>query len=213
MLNDLMGIVYLSPYAGLFLLLVLGSIGLPVPEEATLLLGGYLIAEGKVSPSAAILFLYSGLLASDFIIYSFGRKFARRLMCHPIMVRVLPEESRIKIEEKFRKHGLLLILFGRHIIGFRTKLFLVAGTMGLPPKQFLAIDAVAAFISMSVVVTLGYTGSSIVDVAAQNTGLSREQLLPTAGIVLIAMIGAGMLIRSAWIKSSSARAIASKADC
>lgn len=170
-----MSIAQQFPYIGFFLLLVLGSIGLPVPEEATLLLGGYMIAQGTVEMLPALLFIYTGLLMSDFIIYYAGRRYGRELLLHARIQRILPEASRSKIEAGFNKHGLLLILLGRHIIGLRTQLFLVAGSMGLPPAKFVAIDSIAALISMTIVVTLGYTGHDLVDVVRQTTWLGADE--------------------------------------
>lgn len=209
-----MSIVQQFPYVGFFLLLVLGSIGLPVPEEATLLLGGYLIAHGSVEAVTALLCLYAGLLTSDFIIYYAGRKFGRKLLRHPRIQKMLSDATRLKIEAKFNKHGLLLILFGRHIIGFRTKLFLVAGAMGLPPGKFLAIDSVAALISMSIVVSLGYTGNDLVDIIIQTTGWSADELgrAGIAGVLIAATVA--LTARWARLRRLPSRGIAAaEIDC
>lgn len=193
-----MSIAQQFPYVGFFLLLVLGSIGLPVPEEATLLLGGYMIAQGTVEIVPALLFIYTGLLVSDFIIYYAGRKYGRALLLHSRIQRILPEASRLKIEAGFNKHGLLLILLGRHIIGFRTKLFLVAGSMGLSPAKFLAIDSVAALISMTIIVTLGYTGNDLVDVVRQTTWWEADK--PEGILIAGCMMAIIFVIAARWVK-------------
>ena len=38
-------------YAGLFVLLVLGIVGLPVPDETLLVFSGYLISQAKLHPA------------------------------------------------------------------------------------------------------------------------------------------------------------------
>lgn len=213
-MTELMSIVHHFPYAGFFLLLVLGSIGLPVPEEATLLLCGYLIAQGSVEPVPALLFLYAGLLAGDFMIYYAGRTFGRKLLCHVCVQRILPEATRLKMESRFTKHGLLLILFGRHIIGFRSKLFLVAGAMGLSPVKFMAIDAVAAFISMCIVVSLGYTGNDLLNAAIQMPGWSADRLSSVGIAVCLFAITAAIAAR--WIRlrrESQCRTASAESDC
>lgn len=54
------------PYLGIFLLLILGGIGLPFPEDATLLLSGFLMAHYVILPLPAFLVVYSGLLITAF---------------------------------------------------------------------------------------------------------------------------------------------------
>jgi hypothetical protein len=50
------------PHIGIFLLLVLGDMGLPFPEDATLILSGFLIVQKVTKPLTTLLVVYSGLL-------------------------------------------------------------------------------------------------------------------------------------------------------
>jgi membrane protein DedA with SNARE-associated domain len=54
------------PYFGIFILLVLGEIGLPFPEDATLILSGFLIAQKVTKPLPTLMVVYCGLLLTDF---------------------------------------------------------------------------------------------------------------------------------------------------
>ncbi|MCL5978791.1 MAG: DedA family protein [Nitrospirae bacterium] len=150
------------PYPGLFILPILGSLGLPVPEEAILILCGVMISKKVVEPVPAFLMVYSGVLLSDFIIFSFGKKYGRMLATHKKLHRLLPPEKLAAIEAKFKKFGPYLILFGRHLIGFRAQLFLVSGIMGIHPRTFILMDAVAAAITVSIMLAAGYTGVDLI---------------------------------------------------
>jgi membrane protein DedA with SNARE-associated domain len=66
------------PYIGLFLLLILGGIGLPFPEDATLMLCGFLIAQEVIRPLRALVSAYTGLLVADTIVYHLGSKYGDR---------------------------------------------------------------------------------------------------------------------------------------
>src|SRR4030066_1119859 len=70
------------PYLVIFLLLILGGVGLPFPEDATLLLGGFLMAHYVIKPLPAFLVVYSGLLITDFSLYLVGKKYGRRVVEH-----------------------------------------------------------------------------------------------------------------------------------
>lgn len=146
-------------YAGIFLLLVLGGVGLPFPEDVTLILSGGLVAQGVMSPAPAFMTVYFGLLTSDFIVYSIGRRWGARLVRHRRFRRILSPEKLLKLEGLFARRGIIILLFGRLIYGVRSQIFLVAGTMGMPRKRFLAADAVAALMSISLMMgAIGYMG-------------------------------------------------------
>jgi len=52
---DLSGLIEHFPYLGLFILLILGGIGFPFPEDTTLILGGFLISTHVIKPVPALL--------------------------------------------------------------------------------------------------------------------------------------------------------------
>ncbi len=159
---DLISIVQRSPYPGLFILPILGSLGLPVPEEAILILCGAMISKKVVEPVPAFLVVYSGVLLSDFIIFYLGKKYGRMLATHKKLHRLLPPEKLAAIEARFKKFGPYLILFGRHLIGFRSQIFLVSGIMGMHPGTFILTDAIAAAITVSIMLAAGYTGVGLI---------------------------------------------------
>src|SRR4030042_6946744 len=86
------------PYLGIFILLILGGIGLPFPEDATLLLSGVLGAQGVIRPVSAILVVYSGLLLTDFFLYMVGRKYGRRVVENRKFRKILSPETLSNIE-------------------------------------------------------------------------------------------------------------------
>lgn len=70
------------PYVGIFILLILGEIGLPFPENATLILSGFLIAQKVTKPVPTVMFVYCGLLLTDFSLYWVGKKYGRKVIEH-----------------------------------------------------------------------------------------------------------------------------------
>jgi membrane protein DedA with SNARE-associated domain len=70
------------PYLGLFALLLLGGLGLPFPEDATLIVCGFLIATDVVKPVPAILVVYAGILVTDWGLYAVGKKYGRLVVSH-----------------------------------------------------------------------------------------------------------------------------------
>jgi membrane protein DedA with SNARE-associated domain len=152
------------PYLGIFLLLILGGMGLPFPEDATLLLSGVLVALEVIQPYPAFLVVYSGLLITDFFLYSAGRKYGRRLVEHIRFQRILSPDQLSKLEEKFKKWGAYVIFFGRHILGFRAQIFLVAGVMRMSAIKFIITDAASALVTIGLWGGIGYLGGNSIQI-------------------------------------------------
>jgi membrane protein DedA with SNARE-associated domain len=79
---DIAGMVDRSLHVGIFVLFILGEIGSPFPEDATLILSGFLTAHGVIKPLPAFLVLCLGLLTTDFSLYLVGKKYGRGVVEH-----------------------------------------------------------------------------------------------------------------------------------
>jgi len=67
-------------YVGLFLVLVLCGMGLPVPEDLALLTGGFLVHRGITQYPATLLVSFVGVLAGDNSLFFIGRRFGTRIL-------------------------------------------------------------------------------------------------------------------------------------
>ena len=162
------GIVDQFPYMGLFLLLILGGIGLPFPEDATLILCGFLISTEVVKPVPAILVVYAGLLIADFFIFLAGNKYGPMVINHPAFRKFISLEKLLFLEQQFVKRGVMLILFGRHLIGLRAQIFLAAGVMKMSPLKFLAADAFSSLFTMTLMIGAGYLGGNSLEIVKKD---------------------------------------------
>jgi membrane protein DedA with SNARE-associated domain len=156
------------PYLGLFSLLILGTLGLPFPEDSILLLTGFLAARHQIKPLQAFLAVYSGLLITDFLLYSVGKKYGRKLVEHKRFEKILTAGRLAKLEEKFERWGALVVFFGRHVLGLRAQVFLVAGVSKMSWKKFLLADGASAFITIALWGGLGYVGGNHIDTLRRN---------------------------------------------
>ena len=148
------------PYLGLFTLLILGGIGFPFPEDTTLILCGFLIFNDVVKPVPALLAVYAGVLLTDLLLYFVGRKYGWMIITHKRFRRIISAERLSLMEEKFRKKGVLVVLFGRHVIGLRSQILLVAGVVKMSFPKFLAADAFSASLTIALMVGAGYMGGN-----------------------------------------------------
>jgi membrane protein DedA with SNARE-associated domain len=177
------------PYLGLFVLLVLGGIGLPFPEDATLLLSGFLIANEIIKPLPAFLVVYPGLLLTDFSLYLVGKKYGRMVVEHKRFQKIISPDRLSKLEEKFKKGDVWVILIGRHFLGLRAQIFLVAGVMRMPAIKFLIADATTALLTIALMGGIGYAGGNSIHILRKD--LTRIEHI---AIVVLMILITGWLV-------------------
>ena len=90
------------PYLGLIILLVLGTLGLPFPEDGILVLSGFLTAHHVIRPFPTFLVVYSGLLMTDFLLYSVGKKYGRSLVEHKGFRKIITNDRLTKLEKNLK---------------------------------------------------------------------------------------------------------------
>jgi len=179
------------PYGGIFLLLILGEIGFPFPEDATLLLSGFLTAHEVIKPLPAFSVVYSGLLMTDFLLYSAGKKYGRSIVEHKRFQKIISPDRLSKLEEKFRKWGGLVVFLGRHVWGLRAQIFLVAGVMKMSAIKFLMADGVAAFFTIALWGGIGYLGGNSLQVLRKD--VTRIEHIGV--VVLVLLLFGGVIFR------------------
>jgi membrane protein DedA with SNARE-associated domain len=182
-------IIHQFPYVGLFVLLVLGVIGFPFPEDAILILCGFLIASGVVKPAPALIVVVSGMLMTDYFLYYVGRKYGRKVVAHRRFRKIISARREVRLEKTFRRWGILVIFLGRHLVGLRSQIFLVAGILRMPRTRFVLADAVSSIVTIMIMVGAGYWGGSTLDLIKKDMEEAKIALL-----VLIAIIAVALLI-------------------
>ncbi len=178
-----------SPYVGIFVLLILGEIGFPFPEDATLILSGFLIAQKVTKPLPTIIVVYCGLLLTDFSLYWVGKKYGREVIEHKRFRRILSAERLLTLEEKFKKWGIYVVFVGRHLWGIRAQVFLVAGVMRMSPIKFILADAASAVVTTMVMVGIGFLGGNSIEILKKDV-----RRIEYAGILILAILFTSWLI-------------------
>jgi len=120
-------------YGLIFGVLVACGLGLPLPEDVSLVTGGYLSYVGAVQFAAMLLVAFAGILAGDFLIFTAGRRYG----CD------------------FNRHGEGLVFAARFFPGLRAVTYFVAGASPMAAWRFLLFDGLAACVSAPVWMVLG----------------------------------------------------------
>ena len=143
-------------YVGIALILILGGLGLPIPEEAPVILAAVLSRNEKMFWPLALATCLVGVLVGDFIVYFLGYHYGEKVLSLPVTRRLLTRAREAQIKGYFHRHGFKILVLGRFAVGFRTAAYLTAGILKLPPLKLLLTDILAASLSTFLMFGLGY---------------------------------------------------------
>jgi len=169
-------------YLVVFLLVMLESIGVPVPGE-TALIGAALYAGSthKLEIWGVIAVAIAGAIIGDNIGFSIGRYGgARLLLRHGHKIRL--HEGRLKIGIwLFRRHGGKVVFWGRFVSILRTYAAFLAGTNQMAWPRFLVFNAAGAVVWATAFGVAYYVFGS----ALQRLSTTIDITLGVAGAVLL----------------------------
>ena len=141
-----------GPYLIVFLVLLACGLGVPVPEDITIAVGGLMSYYGATDLGWMILVCTTGVLIGDVTIYLLGAKYGRKLTRIWFFSRFLSEDRLNEVQKRFHKRGNIVLFFARFMPGFRAPIFFSAGTLHIPFRTFILCDGVAALISVPAIV-------------------------------------------------------------
>jgi membrane protein DedA with SNARE-associated domain len=177
-------------YAGVFLGLVLGIVGLPIPDETLLTFSGYLVYRGEFAllPTCAVAFL--GSACGITISYTLGRVLEVRLGGRLGRFLHVSPKSLERAHAWFERGGKWLLLLGYFIPGVRHLTAIVAGSSRLEPRAFALFAYSGALLWSLTFIALGYffgeQWKQILDGIAQHRILAVA-VIAVALLVLLAL--------------------------
>jgi membrane protein DedA with SNARE-associated domain len=201
LLSDTQGVF---AYATVFLILLACGLGVPLPEDISLILGGFLAHKGAASLPIMMFVGFAGILAGDSLIFHFGRKLGANVGRKPggFFARIITPEKRAKVEGLFEKHGHKVVMIARFMPGVRAVTYFTAGSVGMSYWRFIFWDGLAALASAPMFVFLGFHFGSELDYLIGQ--LKKSQ---TAVLIGLAVIG-GLWFLWQRRKAAAARAAA-----
>lgn len=154
-----------TAYSAIVGLLLICGLGVPLPEDITLIAAGILSALGSISMPGAIAAGLIGVLAGDAFLYTVGRIYGRRAFNLPIIRSIMTPRRITLAERKILRNSHFICFTARFLPGLRSPIFLMSGIMGVRPIVFYGLDGVAALISVPVWVFVGHWVGENLDMA------------------------------------------------
>src|SRR5580700_7278833 len=143
-------------YFAIFLLLTLGIVGLPVPDETLLAFSGYLAFKGNLSLPLAFAAAWAGSTCGITISYYLGRTFGLALIRRYGRYVRITEEHVMKAHAWFERVGHWGLTFGYFVPGVRHLTAYAAGMSEVAPRQFALFAYSGGFLWAATFISLGY---------------------------------------------------------
>jgi membrane-associated protein len=143
-------------YVGIFVVVVLGNVGLPVPEESVLALAGYLVHEGKLRLTLTLAVGVLSAAIGDNVGYWVGRRMGRPAI-ERYGHRIGITQTRMDTIARFvDRYGTLGVFGARFLPGIRVLAGPLAGAGGLPAGSFVVANLLGALCYVPYAVGIGY---------------------------------------------------------
>lgn len=178
-------------YIAVFACLILCGLGVPVPEDITLVSGGVISGLALANPHIMCAIGLTGVLAGDSTMFLAGRIFGYRVQRLKFFRKVVSPQRFSQIQRKFKKHGLGLLFVARFLPGLRSPIYLVAGmSHRISYITFIVMDGLAALISVPVWIYLGYFFADNLDILMEYVHDVQKAIFLALGLlaVIIAVI-------------------------
>lgn len=165
-------------YAGIFIMMFLESSFFPFPSEVVMIPAGYLAYKGEMNMYLVILFGILGSLAGALFNYYFAIKLGRTFLMKYGKYVLISEETILKMEDFFKKHGHISTFSGRLIPVVRQYISLPAGLARMNLFVFSLYTSLGAGIWVAILAVLGYY-------LGGNEALIKEYLHTIIVVILI----------------------------
>jgi membrane protein DedA with SNARE-associated domain len=179
----------LEAYTWLTGILLLCGLGLPIPEDISLIAAGYFSYKGVLHVHTAFVVCFAAVLLGDTMAFFMGRWFGQRVLASRWARRYFTPRKQRRVRAYFRKFGSKVVVVARFTPGLRFSIFFSAGTLHLRPSVFLLYDTLAAAVSVPTLVYLAwYFGDKIDKVVSYARHTEHGILIAVVVVVAILLL-------------------------
>ena len=182
-------------YPALFVLLMLGLVGLPIPDETLLAFSGYLIFKHQFAPMPTMATAFFGSICGITISYLIGRYLGVYVVGTLGRRMGIGLEDLDKVNAWYVRWGKYALFFGYFVPGVRHLVAIVAGSSNLPLAIFMPFAYTGALIRAARFVGLGY---GLGETWALASATVQQGLAIAGGIALVVLIGLFVVRRKAY---------------
>ncbi len=178
-------------------------VGLVVPGETVMLLGGAVAGQGAISIYLLIAIAWFSAWAGDTTSFFLGRRLGREFVMRNGPRFGISHERFEKVEDYFSRHGGKTIFIGRFISLVRAFAPFIAGSSGMRYRAFVPYSILGTGLWASAHILIGYFFSRSIDTAAKYAGRGAFLL----GTLIVVVIGTVLLVRRFRVEANRRAAV------
>ncbi len=182
-------------YLAIFILLMPGIFGIPVPDEIMLTFVGYLALRGDLRLISVVAVVAAGLVSGLMVDYWVGRAAAAGLIRRSGAWFGVRAEKLAGLEEWLRQRGRWALFLGNFFPGIRHWLPVAAGITTFPLASFSLFAYAGALAWSLLYIALGYFLGQEAGLLAQRLGAHCQVVL---GLIIALLLGF-YVIRGKWL--------------
>ena len=161
----LASLLHPSSYLGFFLFIALTGCGMPIPEEAAIVVAGVLSSQNQLDWRIAFAVCLAGAVVGDSCMYAIGYRWGHGIFTsHPRFAKLFASENEQQFQKAVEAHAFKVMLLARFLVGIRAPVYVMTGVVRLPFRRFLLYDVISASLVVGVVFGLSYLfGEQVTD--------------------------------------------------
>jgi membrane protein DedA with SNARE-associated domain len=187
----LVGLMFTAGYVGLFVLMFLENMALPIPSELFLPLSGYFVYLGKMTFAIALLVSATAGLLGSVVLYLLALILGRPVIYAVARKLGSSEQSLIKSEAWLSAGGgAVLIFVARFVPGIRSSISIPAGVLKMNLPKFAASTALGTVGWSALLIYIGYS----IGPYWRSAGYIVSSAILTVGLYTIAVVSLFYLV-------------------
>lgn len=183
-MESLLGYLTSHVYAKLAGILLLCGLGLPIPEDISLIAAGYLAHLKTVDIHTVFLVCFASVLGGDTLAFAMGRLFGTRILATGFGHRYFTPRRQLRVRAYFRKYGSKVVFIARFLPGLRFSIFLSAGMLHVRPYVFIVYDSMAALLSVPALIYVAWFFGDRIDQVIKWSRRSEYGILVLVALAL-----------------------------
>ncbi|PIR43966.1 alkaline phosphatase [Candidatus Wolfebacteria bacterium CG10_big_fil_rev_8_21_14_0_10_31_9] len=144
-------------YAGIFVLMLLQSVNIPIPSEITMLFSGFLAFSGVFNFWTVVFIGASGNLFGAYLSYKLAESLVMNDFRNKPLIRILINDKSLAIaQEWFKKYGAFSVFFSRMVPVMSTFISFPAGMAKMRLDLFLTLTFLGSLIWSFILTKMGF---------------------------------------------------------
>jgi membrane protein DedA with SNARE-associated domain/rhodanese-related sulfurtransferase len=201
-MESLLAELWAHGYRVLFLMVLLETLGAPVPAAVALFVAGAASAHKTFSLPQLLAFALAGMLLGDSFMYVLGRRTGWWLLGVLCRLSLNPESCILRSADAFFKRGRTLLVFAKFVPGINTLAPPMAGSMRMRFFPFLGYDSMGALLYNGAYLLAGFLFSGALDLITKGYRTFDHAL---SWILIVAVVVYAALQIWYWFRSKALR--------